>query len=255
MNKIECISGIRTKLANGKVAIGSWMQIGSGSVAEIMGSMGYDWIALDLEHGSIDVSQLPDLFRALELNSTLPLVRVPSQDESFIKRCLDAGAGGIIVPQIETVEELEKVSNACRWPPAGSRGVGFSRANLFGRRFENYKREACEPIVVGMIESHRGVANLEKILECKTLDAIFIGPYDLSASLGMLGQFSSSKFKEVIDSIITKCKNYNVPVGIHVVDPSSEVLAELISAGFTFIAYSIDAVFLSTIAGNPLDAS
>ena len=106
-----------------------------------MGQAGYDWVAVDMEHGSFGVHQLPGLFRALELGGTLPLARLAQRQTKDCKQVLDAGAGGVIAPMIESASQLEQVRNACRWPPAGLRGVGFSRANLFGKQFESYREE------------------------------------------------------------------------------------------------------------------
>ena len=103
-----------------------------------MGQAGYDWVAIDLEHGSIGVHQIPDLCRALELGNTLPLVRLAQGHSKDCKQALDAGAGGVIAPMVESAEQLLLIRDACRWPPAGTRGVGFSRANLFGRHFDAY---------------------------------------------------------------------------------------------------------------------
>ena len=138
MNRLKAIYKIRKKLNNDKYSIGSWMQIPHASVAEIMGCLGYDWVAVDMEHGAISLHQLPDLFRALELGNTLPLVRVAQGTEKDCKQALDAGAGGVIVPMIGSADQLKKVRDATRWPPAGRRGVAFSRANVFGKYFNEY---------------------------------------------------------------------------------------------------------------------
>ena len=151
MNRLEKINSIRHALKADQSSIGSWMQIPHPSVAEIMGQAGYDWVAIDLEHGSIGAHQLPDLFRALELGGTLPLVRLAHGEPKDCKLALDAGAGGVIVPMVESAGQLERVRDACRWPPAGTRGVGFSRANLFGKHFDRYAEEAQAPLLVAMM--------------------------------------------------------------------------------------------------------
>ena len=146
MNRYLAIQSIRAKLKSKELSLGSWMQLPNGSVAEIMEQSGYDWVALDLEHGSFSLYQLPDLFRALELVGTLPLVRLAEGSERELKGVLDAGAGGVIIPKIETSAlRLERACSFCKWPPGGLRGVGFSRANLFGRRFESYSRRGAMP--------------------------------------------------------------------------------------------------------------
>ena len=250
MNKIKAIRVIRTKMGQGKCTIGSWMQIPHGSVAEIMGNAGYDWVAVDLEHGSISVAQLPDMFRALELGETLPLVRLAQGDAKECKQVLDAGAGGVIVPMVETAEQLIAVRNACRWPPAGTRGVGFSRANLFGKNFETYREEAQAPLLVAMIEHSRAADNLEEILAVDGLDAILIGPYDLSASMGATAQFDEPKFISAMERIRTLCRDANIACGVHIVIPATDTLKQRIREGYRFIAYSIDAVMLRSMASH-----
>ena len=244
MNRHESILNIRKSLANDKPTLGSWMQIPHASVAEIMGQAGYDWVAVDLEHGAITVAQLPDLFRALELGGTLPLVRLAKGDAKECKQVLDAGAGGVIVPMVESAEQLEQVRAACCWPPAGTRGVGFSRANLFGKNFKAYTTEAQAPLLVAMIENFNAIDQLDKILRVAGLDAIFIGPYDLSASMGITGQFEQPKFIAALKRIRAIAKSHGIPCGMHVVKPSKEELNQRIAEGYRFIAYSIDAVFL-----------
>jgi len=244
MNRLEKIRSIRAALANGQTSVGSWMQIPDPSVAEVMGQAGYDWIAVDLEHGTIDASQLPNLFRALELGGTLPLVRLAQGHTKDCKQALDAGAGGVIVPMIDSAEQLKSVRDACRWPPAGTRGVGFSRANLFGKHFAAYREEAQAPLLVAMIEHIRAVEGLESILEVNGLDAILIGPYDLSSSMGLTSEFNHPAFCSAMEKIRVLCSRAKIPCGIHVVDPDPEVLRQRLIEGYRFIAYSIDSVFL-----------
>lgn len=245
MDRLRAISRIRSSLSNGGSSIGSWMQIPNASIAEIMGQAGYDWVAVDMEHGAISVHQLPDLFRALELGNTLPLVRLAHGTFKDCKHALDAGAGGVIVPMIESAEQLIKVRDACRWPPAGTRGVGFSRANLFGTHFDDYNAEAQSPMLVAMIEHYRAVHNLESILKVEGLDALLIGPYNLSASMNMTGKFDRLEFKSVLSEIFCTANRLGIPCGLHIVAPSEAVLAEMLRAGYRFLAYSIDSVFLN----------
>ncbi len=244
MNKLNTIRDIRAKLQGGDVSIGSWMQIASSSIGEIMGQAGYDWVALDMEHGSMCVHQLPDIFRALELGETLPLVRVANGDPMQCKQALDAGAGGIIVPMVTSAEEVHLARSACCWPPAGERGVAFSRANLYGKHFATYNEQAQEPLFVVMIENASAVENLDEILETEGIDAIMIGPYDLSASIGMTAEFEHPEFVAAMTHIRNTAMQHNIPAGIHVVAPSETEFDQRVAEGYRFIAYSIDAVFL-----------
>lgn len=245
MNRLEKIKEIRQKLKFGDVSVGSWMQLANSSVGEIMGASGYDWVAIDLEHGSFSLHLLPDIFRSLELGGTLPLVRLAQGHIKDCKQALDAGAAGVIIPMVSSAENLRMIRNACCWPPEGTRGVGFSRANLFGRNFETYQIEAQQPFVVAMIEDSKSLDCLEDILAVKGLDAILIGPYDLSASMGITAQFDNELFKKTMNRIHKSCVKYGMACGIHVVQPDIEQLTQRIEEGYRFIAYSIDSVFLN----------
>ena len=252
MNRLQVIEEIRQKLSSGISSLGSWMQIPNSSIAEIMGQSGYDWVAVDLEHGSISVHQLPDIFRALELGNTLPLVRLAEAQAKDCKQALDAGAGGVIVPMVEDSKQLEFIRDYCRWPPSGKRGVGFSRANLFGNFFKDYIDEAQKPLLVAIIESIKAVENLESILKVKGLDAVLIGPYDLSASMNLTAKFEDEEFLHIIEKIRTLSNQYSVACGIHVVNPKHDDLKQRIDEGYQFIAYSVDSVFLSKGCENPI---
>ena len=242
--RLEKIKIIREKLQNGKTSIGTWQQIPHASISEILGQAGYDWVAVDMEHGSISTHQLPDLFRAIELGGTLPLARIAESKTKDCKQALDAGAGGIIAPMIESAHQLKKVRSACCWPPTGNRGVGFSRANLFGKNFESYKEEAQSPLLIAQIEHINAVNNLKDILQVEGLDAVIVGPYDLSASMGIPGDFDSQEFNDAMGNIVKLCKKLNVPFGDHVVQPDQDLLEKRIHQGYRFIAFGTDGVFL-----------
>lgn len=244
MNKIKAIRAIRKKLGQGKCTVGSWIQIPHGSVAEIMGAAGYDWVAVDMEHGSVGVAQLPDLFRALELGNTLPLVRVAEGAARECQQALDAGAGGIIVPNIKSADHLIAVRDACRWPPAGKRGVGFSRANLFGGNFRSYTQQAQAPLLVAMLEDVRALDELDSILSVEGLDAVLLGPYDLSASLHQTAKFDHPHYLRALKTILRKAQTFSIPLGIHVVEPSTTELKKRIRQGFRFLPFSMDSVLL-----------
>ena len=251
MNRLMAITDIRKKLNNGGVSVGSWMQIPHSSIAEIMGQSNYDWVAVDMEHGAISVHQLPDLFRALELGNTLPLARLAHGHSKDCKQALDAGAGGVIVPMIKSADQLRKVRDATRWPPSGNRGVAFSRANLFGKNFNEYIKEAEQPLLIAMIEHIDAINELDDILKVDGLDAILIGPYDLSASMNLTAQFDHPEFSKAIRDIKNKSESANIPCGIHVVSPSVDDLKEKIDDNYRFIAYSIDSVILTNFLRKP----
>ena len=253
LNRESKIQGIRDKLQKDEVTLGTWQQIPHSSISEILSQSGYDWIAVDMEHGSIDLNQLPDLFKSIELGGALPLARISESKSKECKQSLDAGAGGIIAPMINNAGKLRKIRDACSWPPSGTRGVGFSRANLFGKNFEKYKNEAQSPLLIAQIEHIDAVNDLDQILQVNGLDSIIIGPYDLSASIGLTGEFDHQDFKDTINQIINKCKKYKVPIGDHIVDPKISVLEKRIKEGFKFIAFGTDGVFLNNSSKSPID--
>ena len=247
-SRLKSIQSIRQKLAHGECTIGSWMQINSSDVAEIMGQGGFDWVAVDMEHGSISLRDLPNIFRALELGGTLPLARITEGTLSNCKQILDAGAGGIIAPMIMDAEQLELIISWCCWPPSGIRGVGYSRANLFGKYFEDYKEEAQKPIIVAQIEHIKAIENLDEILKVQCLDAILIGPYDISASMGLTGDLEHLDVVNACKKVLDFTNGTNVSSGIHVVDADEIKLKKAIESGYRFIAYSLDAAFLNKSA-------
>jgi len=249
-NRIIAVNKIRKKLKGNEPSIGSWMQLNSPDVAEIMGQAGFDWIAVDMEHGSISHSDLPNIFRALELGGTLPIARIAEGTLSNCKQALDAGAGGVIAPMIMDAEQLEQIINWCCWPPKGIRGVGYSRANLYGKHFDSYKDEAQSPLIIAQIEHIQAVENLESILCVEGLDATIIGPYDLSASMGLTGDLEHPKVIQACKKVIEISKIMGIPSGLHVVDPDKEKLKKATDNGYSFIAYSLDGVFLTDKIGN-----
>ena len=245
--RFQKINMIRKKLQNHQVSIGTWQQIPSASISEIFSNAGYDWVAVDMEHGSISVDQLPSLFRAIELGDTLPLARIAESKPKDCKQALDAGAGGIIAPMIESAEQLKMVRHACCWPPVGFRGVGFSRANLFGKNFDSYKKEAQSPLLIAQIEHINAVNNLDEILQVDGLDAIIVGPYDLSASMGKPGKYNEKDVQDALKLYEQKSIDLNIPMGYHVVEVDYKKFVEMHKKGYRFLALSYDAMYLGTI--------
>ena len=240
--KISIINKFRKKLKN-KYIISGWMQICSAEIAEILSKKNFDSITLDLEHGSFDLHNLNDIFRAIECEKKVSLVRLPNHKTDNLGQIFDSGCDGVIIPNVTSPSQVENISNHCFWPPAGKRGVGFSRANTYGKYFKEYKSK--KPIIIAMIENVNSIKNLEKILKIKNLDAILIGPYDLSASIGKPGNFKNKNFKLAEREIIAKSKKFKKPAGLHVVDPSVKLLKKRIKEGFKFLPFGIDTVLLN----------
>ncbi|MBM9577308.1 2,4-dihydroxyhept-2-ene-1,7-dioic acid aldolase [Leptospira sp. 201903070] len=241
---------IKKKLSSGGVTVGSWMQIPNTAVAEILGSAGFDWIALDLEHGSFSLDLLPDLFRAIQIGGSLPFARVAQNHPKDIKQALDAGARGIIVPMIETSEQVENFIKWSSYPPNGTRGVGFSNASLFGKYFDSYSREINSDLIrVIQIENIKAMKEIDSILSVKGIDAVMLGPYDLSGSMGLTGQFDHSDFLKAVQDFQNAAEKKGVPLGTHVIPADYQKVLDEIRNGKKFIVYSTDAIMLNTQAG------
>ena len=226
------------------------MQIPDDNVAEIMGAAGYDWVAVDLEHGRFSEDRLPSFFRAIAVGGSLPMARVGQVTPYAIKAALDSGAGGVILPMIDTPSLLQDAIGWAHYPPRGVRGVGYSRANLFGKRFDSCVRKA-DPIVVAQIEHVRAVACIDALLQVPGLDAVMVGPYDLSASMGLTAEFDHPEFCKAMSIIEAACRRHGIPSGLHVVLPTRKALQAAIGEGHRFIAYGTDAVFLWQGAAAP----
>ena len=243
------LKNLKKKLKDRKTTIGGWLQIPSTSIAEIFADSDFEWVVIDMEHGAFSLSQLPDIIRSIELYNKICLVRVSKLDTSYINQILDCGACGIILANCKNDNELKKLIKNCTLPPKGKRGVGFSRANLFGKNFNNYQSDLAKPIFIAQIENKDGYENLDEILSVNGLDPILIGPYDLSASLNLINEFKSAKFKKVINTIKIKCKKHKKSCGIHVVENDIKALKLSLKEGFNFIPFSTDGQILhSTIS-------
>ena len=232
---------IREKLQNGEVSIGSWMHLPSSDVAEMMGDAGFDWVAVDMEHGSISAQELPNLFRAITLGGTTPLCRIRIPEADLAVQALEAGAEGIIVPNTLDAYMLQEIKQSMHYPPTGLRGLGYSRGNGYGKYVQ--QQLMMKPLLIPIVENVSAIPELGHICNLG-VDAVFIGPYDLSASLGKAGDFECAPFKEAIESIKFFCKQHNTPLGIHTVFPDKQLLNDRIKEGFQFISYSADIVML-----------
>lgn len=224
-----------------KAKIGSWITLPSPSIAEIMAKSGFDWLAVDLEHSAINITQAEDLIRTIDLCGAKPLVRLTSNDKNQIKRVMDSGSHGIIVPMINSLSDLEYSYKALKYPPSGNRGVGLARAQGYGRKFNHYLDwQSSEPLLIAQIEHIDAVNNIEEILSYEHLDAIIIGPYDLSGSLGVPGEFNHPDFIAAISRIEEVSKELDLPKGIHVIEPDIDEVNHRIEEGYKMIAYSLD---------------
>ena len=235
----------KQKLKSKKLTIGSWLSIANPAIAEIMAKAGVDWLAVDMEHSSLSVDQCQELIRVIDLCGVAPLVRVGANDSLLIKRAMDAGARGVIVPMINSVQDAMDAVSAVKYPPQGTRGVGLARAQGYGTDFDQYIKESdSESVVIVQIEHKDALENLKEIFNVEGVDGFIVGPYDLSASLGVAGDFKSKEMVQALSNIERVAKENNISSGYHVVFPDPEQVNEKIKQGYTFIAYSVDFLLL-----------
>lgn len=252
-------SRIREQLRRGQPTVGSWLQLPCTDAAEIIARLGYAWAAVDLEHGAFTRAMLPDVFRALERWGCLPFARVAEASPVRVKEALDSGARGLILPMIESRAQLDAAVAAAVYPggavfSGGARGVGFCRANAFGMDFEAHTGPegiGQDIVIVAQIEHVRALDELDAIFSHPRLDACMVGPYDLSASMGLTGRFDHPDFTAAAARIEAKARAHGIAPGFHVVRPEPELLREKIRQGYTFLAYGMDSVFLQAGGAPP----
>lgn len=244
-------TSIKNKLKKQNLLIGSWITIPDLNIVEIFSNNCFDWLCIDMEHSSITIKDIPMLTSLIEKNNISPLVRLGENNSNLIKRVMDCGAHGVIIADIKNALEAQKAINSVKYPPLGNRGVGLYKAQGYGKDFNHYlKWLKNESVVILQIESLEAVADIDNILSIKNLDAIMIGPYDLSGSMGITGNFDDIEFKKTLKYIINKSKKHSISVGIHSISTNPKDLKKYIKQGFNFIACSLDTIFLSDSVSN-----
>jgi 2-keto-3-deoxy-L-rhamnonate aldolase RhmA len=235
----------KQKLKTGEVVLGGWMMIGHPAVAEIMAGEGFDWLAVDMEHTATTLRDLENIALALKGTGCDLLVRLHSCDAAQAKLVLDIGAAGIIVPAVNTPMQAAQAAAIARFPPQGVRGASLCRATDYGRNFKRYfQQHNHEVIVAVMLEDHVGVAQADAILATAGIDAAFIGPYDLSASMGLAGQLRHPDVLVAQQKVLDACARNGVAPGIHVVSTEAEELQQVLAQGYRFVACSLDTLLL-----------
>ncbi|MCL0102755.1 aldolase/citrate lyase family protein [Dehalococcoidia bacterium] len=248
-------TSLKSRLRSRNLTIGSWLTLGHPSIAEIMAKAGFDWLTVDMEHSAITLHKAQQLIQVIELSGCVPLVRVGTNDANLIKRVMDTGAHGVIVPMVNSREDAEQAVGAVKYPPQGFRGVGLARAQSYGADFEGYKKwNETESIVIVQVEHIKAVENLEAILSVDGVDAFIIGPYDLSASLGVSGQFDHPDVVAALDEVQRVTKRLNSVAGYHVIPPDPTQVMEKVEQGYRFVAYSLDTLFLGNSCRSGLKA-
>jgi 2-dehydro-3-deoxyglucarate aldolase len=227
------------------VSIGKWITLGHPGIAEIFAAADFDWVCVDMEHSVIDYAEAALLIAAIQSKGKQAYVRVGENNTRIIKRVLDAGADGIIAPMVCTAEDARRAVEAVKYPPRGKRGVGLARAQGYGFSFDEYKRGKARDIkLIAIIEHIDAIRNLREIIETDGIDGTFIGPYDLSGSLGKPGEYNEPDVQAAVAEYERVASQYDKWIGYHVVPPDHRLVQEKIDKGYNFIAFCLDAVFL-----------
>ena len=236
----------RETIAQGRVTVGSWLQLADLSLTEMMATAGFDWLTIDLEHTTTSLPQMGEMIRVGDLCGVPMMVRLSGHDPVQIKRALDAGARGVIAPMVNTPDEAARIVDAVYYPPRGSRGVGLSRAQTYGTGFDEYRAgPAQDMVVIAQIEHVDGVRNLEPILNVEGIDGFFVGPYDLSGSVGRPGEFDHPDVVDALAEVSKFVSDTFKVAGIHVVEPEPAKLEDAIGDGYTFIGYASEMLLMS----------
>lgn len=236
---------VKEKLQKNLPTFGSWVTIGHQSIIEIMASAGFEWLTLDLEHSSMDMSKAMELIAHIQANGMAALVRVSKNEEVVIKRVMDAGADGVIVPMVRTAADARQAVDYVKYPPIGKRGVGLSRAQKYGIGFEEYKEwQKDGTIIIAQIEHIDSVNNIDEIINTPGIDGTIVGPFDLSASMGMPGEYNRPEVVAALKHVEERCKFFNKPLGFHVIGTDHRLVEDKLASGYTFLAFSLDFLYL-----------
>jgi len=237
---------VKQLLRAGEPALGTFMALGSTLGAEQLAHVGFDWLVIDQEHGAIDATLTQSLLQAISTTETVPLIRVPWNSGDWIKRALDAGAYGLVVPMVCDRADAEAAVQATRYPPLGARSIGGSRTRLYGGA--DYVEHANEEILlIVQIEHKKAVENAREILSVPGIDGYFIGPGDLCASLGLPNTWDPDfpEYWAALEKVERVAKELGVPGGIHA---SPGRVSAMLERGYRFVAIGFDISFMASAA-------
>ncbi len=244
---------LRQLFADDLPAYGGWLSIPSSVSAEIAAHAGFDWLCIDMQHGVIDYQAAVTMLQAISTTDTVPIVRVPWNEPGIIMKALDAGAYGVIVPMVNTRAEAEAAAGACHYAPRGYRSYGPLRASIFAGR--DYFDHADDTILcIPMIETKQAIENADEILSTPGVDACYIGPADLSVSLGLPPRqdHDGGPFTEALETVVDACKRHGVVPGVHA--GTTTTARKRIAQGFRFIEMCADAESLARTTAADLKA-
>ena len=232
---------LRDSLKHRNKVYGGWTSIGHPQVAEMLVRSGVDFLGIDIEHSTISQEQSQRIIAACHAGGIPCLPRVATHNLESIKRLLDSGADGIIVPNVETTNQVEQLIKAIKYPPLGTRGFGVARAQGYGHEFEEYTTKWNDSsILIIQIESISAVENIDKLLQFDEVDGAMVGPYDISGSLGIPGQIDHKEVLKAGQLVVNACEKYGKACGTQDIDPTPESVKSSLDSGYTFVVLASD---------------
>lgn len=233
---------MKEKLKNREKVFGAWTSVPHPAVTEMFGSMMKpDFIGIDIEHTCVSLEGVQQIITAGQATGTCMIPRVASHEGIVMRRLLDAGADGIMVPMVSSRREVEAIVESCKYPPVGKRSFGVARAQGYGGHYDRYTHSWNEKsILMVQIESIAGVEAANEIVSCEQIDGVMIGPYDISGSLGVPGNLDHPKVLKACDRVLTVCEQYKKSCGTQIVEPTEENVEGAFCAGYTFVVLSSD---------------
>jgi 2-keto-3-deoxy-L-rhamnonate aldolase RhmA len=246
-------NAMKRKLGRGEKVMGAWISSGSPNSLDLLRNFSFDWFLFDMEHSAITIETVAHMVQVLNGSSAAPLVRVGQIDQAAFKIVLDAGAQGIIVPLVNTVEEAERAVKFCKYPPLGVRGVAATKASEYGLSLGKYIRSANdETTVIAQIETPQAVDNIAKIVAVDGVDIAFVGPSDLTMTLGLLDDRTNPKVVEAMMKVVKACDDAGKVAGVMATTLDEAKLA--VQRGFRFIALASDMKYMTLGARSFLEA-
>jgi 2-keto-3-deoxy-L-rhamnonate aldolase RhmA len=232
---------------------GTWVSVGHPTIAEVC-AVGFDFVLVDTEHTTISLETVEDMVRAVDAapGTTTVVVRVPWNDPVRLKRVLDVGVGGVMVPMVSSRADAESFVDSVRYPPEGIRGLASGRAAGYGRNFEEYYRTSNDSLFSAVqIETEEGLENVDEIAAVDGVDSLFVGPADLSAALGVFGELDSDPYEDAVESVVAAGDAHDLPVGTLTTDP--EAVASLVERGFDYLVIRKDTSTLLEANRNAIE--
>ena len=236
---------LKRKLRARSPVFAAWTSLYHPSITEIFAEAGVDFVGIDIEHSTIDLEQSLILIAACQGKGILCLPRVASHNMEMIKRLLDAGADGLIVPMVSTSSEVEQLIEWSNYPPEGRRSFGNARGQEYGFNFAEYVEQWNDlGCLIIQIETMEGVKNIDELLAYEAVDGAMVGPYDLSGALGIPGKLDDPRVVEASKHVMAECEAHGKACGTHIIEPDETSVADALGLGYTFVVLASDIFIL-----------